>query len=94
MKSLPMLKALADPMRLQVLSRLMPGGKEYTVTEVASCCPKHLSVISRHLGVLRKAGLVLAEKRGKEVFYRLDAEAVADLLIELARTLKTQRRSS
>lgn len=63
-------KALCDPSRLAVLTRLACASGSLTVSEVASCCGAHISGASRHLKMLREAGLVQAEKRGREVVYR------------------------
>ena len=59
------------------------------MTEVADCCPIDLSVVSRHLRTLREAGVLLAEKRGKEVFYRVKIREMCRLLRNLADALET-----
>ena len=64
-------KALADPSRVALLARLAAAGREATVGELAACCPTDLSVVSRHLAVLRSAGVLAAEKRGRSVHYRV-----------------------
>jgi ArsR family transcriptional regulator len=43
-----------------------------------------ISVISRHLAILRDAGVVKAEKRGKQVFYQLNGEELAAALRAMA----------
>lgn len=80
-------KALADPTRVAVLGALLDGD-EATVGEVARCCPVDLSVVSRHLGVLRDAGVVGSEKRGREVRYQLDVATLVDALRRLADSLE------
>lgn len=65
----PFFKALGDRQRLEMLVRLATCCRPCSVTEIASCCPIDISVVSRHLSVLRDVGLVAAEKRGKEVYY-------------------------
>lgn len=62
-------KALSDPSRIAILVRLAGLGGSSTVSEVAACCPTDMSVVSRHLAVLRDAGILDSEKRGKEVCY-------------------------
>ena len=62
-------KALCDPTRLAILADLVDRCGSCTVTEAATCCPTDVSVVSRHLALLRDAGIVQAEKRGKEVHY-------------------------
>ncbi|MGH9379555.1 MAG: ArsR/SmtB family transcription factor [Thermoanaerobaculia bacterium] len=63
-------KALAHSGRLELLAELAAccGGAR-TVSELAAAKPRDLSVISRHLAVLRDAGLVSAERAGREVRY-------------------------
>lgn len=81
-------KALGDPNRLALLLHLAQGGKEQTVTDVSCCCPIDLSVVSRHLGVLRDAGILAAEKRGREVYYSVRVEELTALLRNLADALE------
>ncbi len=77
-------KALCDPTRVAVLSRLTELAKESTVTQVAACCTVDLSVVSRHLSVLREAGIVESEKRGKQVYYRVRYQDLSTSLRKLA----------
>ncbi len=79
-----MFRALCDPTRLRVLGRLALADRPVTVTEVAGCCGVHLSGVSRHLAILREAGLVEAERRGREVHYSLRAEELTGTLRGLA----------
>ncbi len=80
-------KALADPTRLQVLGRLVVAHVPWTVTEVADCCGVHLSGVSRHLAILRQAGVVQAEKDGRQVRYSLDRTALTSALRGLAEAI-------
>lgn len=80
-------KALADPVRVAILARLAEGRREQTVSELAKQFPVHLSVVSRHLGILRDADIVMADKRGKEVFYRVRIGALSAALRGLADAL-------
>src|SRR5665811_809023 len=79
--------ALADPTRVAVLAALLDGN-EATVGEVAQCCPVDFSVVSRHLGVLREAGVVRSSKHGREVRYRPQITALVDSLRALADSLE------
>jgi len=56
---------------------------------IKDCCGIHLSGVSRHLRQLRLAGLVHAEKNGREVRYRLQADDVIALLRDLADSLES-----
>jgi DNA-binding transcriptional ArsR family regulator len=77
-------KALGDPTRVAILARLAQSCGPSTVGSVAGCCPVDLSVVSRHLRVLRDAGIVVAERRGKEVLYSVRYDALAQTLRQLA----------
>jgi ArsR family transcriptional regulator, arsenate/arsenite/antimonite-responsive transcriptional repressor len=76
----PMLAALADPVRLRIVSMLIaaPDG---------SCCgcdleePLGLSqpTVSHHLKVLREAGLIQGERRGRWVHYGLVPSRLAEI---------------
>ena len=54
------------------------------MTEIADCCGVHLSGVSRHLAALREAGIVHAQKQGREVRYLLDCARIATVFEELA----------
>ena len=80
-------RALCDPSRIAILARLAAICGPATVGEVASCCPVDLSVVSRHLAVLRDAGILDSEKRGREVLYRVRFPELAHTLRGLADAL-------
>ena len=61
-------KALCDPRRLALLIRMAEAGEPCTVGVVADGSGVDLSVVSRHLAILREAGVIQCEKRGKEVW--------------------------
>ncbi|MFK7896510.1 MAG: ArsR/SmtB family transcription factor [Myxococcota bacterium] len=81
-------QALCDPTRLTLLARLAACGRALTVTEASECCGIHLSGVSRHLGLLKRAGVVKAEKQGREMLYRLEVETVASSLRGFADALE------
>jgi DNA-binding transcriptional ArsR family regulator len=66
------LRALADPDRLRIVTCLFLGEKN--VGEIASDLGDEIVKISHHLGILRRAGIVQAEKNGRFVQYRLSPE--------------------
>jgi len=63
-------KALSDPTRLSILVRVVGAAGPLTVSEASTCCGVHFSGVSRHLKLLRDAGLLEAEKQGRDVVYR------------------------
>ena len=83
-----MFRALCDPVRLSLFAHLASFGRPVTVTEASECCGIHFSGVSRHLAQLKRAGLVSAEKRGREVHYWPDVGAVASTLRGLADALE------
>ena len=77
-------KALADPNRMILVARLGEHGGPTTVTEAAECCPVDVSVVSRHLSILKDAGVVTAKKEGRKVHYQVEYSNLAARLRELA----------
>ena len=76
----PLLKALADPVRLRLMSLVAshPGG-EACVCDLNQAFDLSQPTISHHLKVLHEAGLLAREKRGVWVYYRARTEALASL---------------
>ena len=77
-------QALADPNRLALIERLCGCCASISVTDVSDCCNVDFSVVSRHLKTLERAGIVEAEKHGREVRYTLKSEEVVRQLREMA----------
>jgi DNA-binding transcriptional ArsR family regulator len=77
-------KALGDPNRIALLLGLTCGPAPQNVHAMSKCCSVDLSVVSRHLAQLRKAGILIAEKRGKEMRYSVNAKEVARAFRNLA----------
>lgn len=82
--SADLFRALGDASRLDILSWLARCREPVTVGEIATCCPLDVSVVSRHLTVLRDAGIVEARKDGRKVLVRLRFEHLARVLRQLA----------
>jgi ArsR family transcriptional regulator len=76
----PLLKALADPVRLRLMSLVAsrPGG-EACVCDLNDAFDLSQPTISHHLKVLHEAGLVDRDKRGVWVYYRVRPQALASL---------------
>ena len=76
----PLLKALADPVRLRLMSLVAshPGG-EACVCDLNGAFDLSQPTISHHLKVLHEAGLLDREKRGVWVYYRARTQALASL---------------
>lgn len=76
------LKALAHPSRLLMVEELSRG--ERCVCELAKLVGAEMPTVSRHLALLREAGIVDDEKRGVQVFYRLKTPCVMNFFQCLA----------
>lgn len=80
-------KALAEPVRIEILKWLIVNG-ESDVKTLAEKMPQDRSVISRHMALMEKAGLLAARKQGRHMFYSVDGErslAKAEQLVESIR---------
>jgi len=66
--------ALADPTRRQILAMLLED--DMAVTDVAAPFAMSLAAVSKHLGVLVAAGLIMQERRGRVVWCKLDPDAL------------------
>lgn len=71
-------KALADPTRREILRLLRDGPK--SSGEIAGHFASSWPTISRHLGVLRDAGLILAERNGQQISYELNTTVLDDVV--------------
>jgi ArsR family transcriptional regulator len=76
----PLLKALADPVRLRLMSLVASHeGGEACICDLNPAFDLSQPTISHHLKVLHEAGLLEREKRGVWVYYRARTEALANL---------------
>lgn len=66
--------ALADPTRRAILAMLLED--DMAVTDVAEPFEMSLAAISKHLGVLTKAGLISQERRGRVKWCKLEPDAL------------------
>jgi len=69
-----MMKALAHPTRLFMVEELAKG--ERCVCELRDMVGADISTVSKHLALLKAAGIVADDKRGLKVFYRLKTPCV------------------
>lgn len=68
-KAAEWLAAIAEPTRMMILAHLSTGRSN--VTDLATACNVEMVNISHHLGVLRSAGIVEAQKDGRFMHYSL-----------------------
>jgi ArsR family transcriptional regulator, arsenate/arsenite/antimonite-responsive transcriptional repressor len=95
---IPAFKALGDPTRLKILDLLRSRGKsccDLVAREERGLCACDIeeavglsqAAVSHHMDLLRRAGLVQAEKRGRWMFYRRNEAALAGLAEAVARAV-------
>ena len=91
-------KALGDATRLKILELLKARGRtccDLVAREERGLCACDIeravglsqAAVSHHMGLLRRAGLVDAEKRGRWIFYTRNEDAIAALAAQLARVV-------
>ena len=71
--------ALGDPHRQRILLMFEPG-ERLRVSDIVAGSTLSRTAVAHHLRVMREAGVLLAEKSGKEVWYQPDTRAVRDVL--------------
>jgi ArsR family transcriptional regulator len=71
-------KALSDPTRREIIKHLRRG--PLTSGDIAERFPVAWATISRHLAILRQAGIITAEKNGNSVRYELNATVLQELV--------------
>lgn len=81
------LKALAHPTRLFIVDQL--ARREHCVCELTGMIGADTSTVSKHLAVLRSAGVVVDEKRGSSVFYRLRVPCILNFFGCVEEVLRT-----
>ena len=75
--------ALADPVRLRLLS-MIAGADEVCSCDLQEPLGKSQPTVSHHTKTLAEAGLIVGEKRGRWVYWRIVPERLADLRSALA----------
>lgn len=73
------LKALADPIRREILNLLKDG--EMSAGEIVEHFPVTGASVSRHLSVLKDADLIRDTRKGKFIFYELNASVLEEIML-------------
>ncbi len=84
-------KALAHPTRLWIVEQLEAG--ERCVCTFAEHIDADFSTVSQHLSVLKNAGIVESEKRGKKVFYQLKVSCIPTFMHCVETVIAEQKKS-
>jgi len=88
----PLLRALADEARLEIVGRLAAAGGAMCVCDLMTGLGLAQPTVSHHLKVLKDAGVVSAERRGSWVYYSLEL-AIVGALGELIAGLAPSREA-
>lgn len=80
------MKSLAHPSRLFIVEQLNKG--ERSVHELTAMIGSDTSTVSKHLSILRNAGIVSGEKKANRVYYRLTAKCVLNFFLCIEAVLK------
>ena len=84
------LKAMAHPSRLLIIEELSQG--ERCVCELTEMVGADVSTVSKHLSVLKQAGLVIDDKRGNQVFYQLRVPCILNFFGCVESVLEAQHQ--
>ena len=82
------MKALAHPTRLFIVDELSKG--ERCVCELREMVGVDISTVSKHLAILRNAGIVADDKRGLQVYYTLQVPCILNSLECVEQVLKNK----
>jgi DNA-binding transcriptional ArsR family regulator len=74
-----MLKAIAHPLRIAILSHL-EGGKKLTVTQIHELLDIEQSTTSHHLGILKDKGVLCSKREGKNTYYFLKDNSLSNIV--------------
>ena len=91
-----LLAALCEPVRVDIV-RVLVGKRRADLQTIAGELPQDRSVISRHLALLHRAGVVRREKVGRQVFFELDGATLLDRLegmVEGCRRIVARRKGT
>ncbi|NLV24465.1 MAG: winged helix-turn-helix transcriptional regulator [Deltaproteobacteria bacterium] len=84
------IKAMGHPSRLFIIEEL--GRGERCVFDLTAMIGADVSTVSKHLTVLKQAGIVLDDKRGNQVFYRLRVPCILNFFGCVESVMEAQRK--
>jgi DNA-binding transcriptional ArsR family regulator len=87
-----LLRALAAPLRIAIVTELASGGR--CVHELVAALDVPQPLVSQHLRVLRAAGVVAGSRRGREIEYRLIDEHIAHIVADAVSHAREYRSPS
>jgi ArsR family transcriptional regulator len=74
-------KVLSNPIRVSILLCLLNG--QSNVTKIQDCLNIPQSTVSKHLGILKNAGVIEGERNGLEVIYSIVDDGVKNMILSL-----------
>jgi len=83
---LDFLRSVASESRMKILL-LFIDGQQRTVNQISELVELEQSTTSEHLALMKRSGLLLSQKSGKEVYYHPDQEKIAKFLAALSQLL-------
>ncbi|MDO5552419.1 MAG: metalloregulator ArsR/SmtB family transcription factor [Planctomycetia bacterium] len=92
-ETIALMKVLCNPIRLYIVTELL-GGDECSVGYFVSKLKLEFSVISKHLSILRHAGIVTSVRDTQWVYYKLSSPKTASFVRELEKLNETLIRES
>ena len=84
------IKAMSHPTRLLIVEEI--NRKKRCVCELTEMAGVDISTVSKHLSVLKEAGIVSDDKRGSQIFYSLRVPCVLDFLKCVESVIKTNAK--
>ncbi len=78
-KAIELLKALCHDLRRSILN-VIKDAEEINVTDIYQCLKLDQTICSQQLAVLRRSGIVVTKKRGKEVIYSVNVERMEHII--------------
>jgi DNA-binding transcriptional ArsR family regulator len=85
------IKAMAHPTRLFIMDELSHS-EERCVCELTEMIGSDMSTVSRHLAILKNAGIIEDDKRGAQVYYKLRVRCALDFLECVESVMKCNAR--
>ncbi|MGX7157020.1 ArsR/SmtB family transcription factor, partial [Enterococcus rivorum] len=86
-------KVLFDPVRTKIMAYLGANGAR-SISEIAEHFPQDRTVISRHLSLMNRYGILEKKKKSREYIYYLNAEFVIEKFDQTTNSLKELARNS
>jgi DNA-binding transcriptional ArsR family regulator len=83
------LRAVAHPLRMKILEFIDEHGN-INVNKIYNNLDLEQSITSQHLKILRNAGLVITEREGKFIHYKIDYSKVGNTVFAVGNFLKTE----